>query len=136
MSTRGYEHVTLADVLHRQAARAKPSKYRNVRVTLDGRTFASKREAAYYQGLKMRAQLGEITNLRCQVPFPLQCPILDAFGQVIGAVQVSEYVADFVYDEGDVRHIVDVKSAGTRTAVFALKAKWLWLQAGLAIEEV
>ena len=67
MSTRGWEHATLTDVRDRRTPRAV-SKYRNVKtviktviggVTVD-EVFDSKREAAYWQGLKAREHNGEI----------------------------------------------------------------------------
>ena len=50
-------------------------------------------------------------------------------------VEVARYIADFTYrDAGDGRlHVVDSK--GKRTAMYALKAKWLNLQSGVVIEE-
>jgi Protein of unknown function (DUF1064) len=125
MATRGWESVTQSD-LESTAAR---SKYRNVKVrTADHELFDSQRELAYWQGLQARQAAGAITNLRRQVAYPLLCPIEDR------AVMVSSYVADFVYDEAGVRHVVDVK--GVRTAIYKLKKKWLHLQDGIVIEEV
>lgn len=129
MATRGYEHVTMADIHQRNAGvKSKPSKYRNVKTRVAGELFDSKREAAYWQGLKAREHNGEITYLRRQVCFPLLCPVEDR------AVMVAFYVADFVYDEHGKRHVVDAK--GKRTAMYQLKKKWLELQDGIVIEEV
>jgi len=127
MSTRGWESATLADVVARTVVPAR-SKYRNVKVTIDGITFDSRREAAYWQGLKARERNGEITDLQRQVIFPLCCPFEDR------AVMVSSYVADFVYYEHGKRHVVDAK--GHRDKVYKLKRKWLRSQDGVTIEEV
>ena len=127
MASRGWESVTLADVVARTVVPAR-SKYRNVKVTIDGITFDSKREAAYWQGLKAREKNGEITDLQRQVIFPLCCPVEDR------SVMVSSYVADFVYYEQGKRHVVDAK--GLRTKDYKLKRKWLRLQDGIRIEEV
>lgn len=130
-----------ADLLRKRARTApsnepplRGSKYRNVKVEIHGEKFDSKREAAYWQGLKAREAAGEIRALRRQVPYGLYCPtaITDTHAQV------SSYVADFVFEERDgaawSTHVVDAK--GKRTALYTLKAKWLFLQDGISIEEV
>ena len=118
---------------------AKPSKYRNVKVVVDGEKFDSKREAAYWQQLKVRERIGEIQGLERQVPFDLLCPYLQGSGD---NRVVATYIADFTYrtfgpetwnPDGDL-HVVDAK--GRRTALYALKKKWLELQDGIVIEEV
>jgi Protein of unknown function (DUF1064) len=117
MATRGWENVT--DI--------RRLKYGNVRTTnARGQTFDSKREADAYAALIARH--GEILDLRRQVCFPLLCPYEDR------SIMVSHYVADFVYIEHGVRHVVDAK--GCRTAMYKLKKKWLRLQDGIEIEEV
>ena len=123
---RGWEHVRPADLRDRRSP--SPSKYRNVKVRIDGEIFDSQREAAYWQGLQARAAAGEITHLQRQVTFSLFCPVEDR------AVMVSSYRADFVFLERGVRHVVDAK--GVRTPLYRLKAKWLRLQDGITIEEV
>jgi len=128
MATRGWESTTLADVLARSVVVPARTKYRNVPVTLDGQRFDSKREAAYWQQLKAREAAGEITQLRRQVVFPLLCPADDR------AQLVATYIADFVYVEAGTRHVIDAK--GYRTAVYKLKKRWLYVQDGIAIEEV
>ena len=126
MSTRGWESVTLADTVA-QSAEPSRSKYGNTRVTVDGITFDSKREATHWQLLKARAAAGEITELRHHVVFPLLCPYEDR------ALMVSTYEADFTYREFGKLHVVDVK--GQRTQMYLLKKRWLQLQDGIRIEE-
>jgi len=111
---------------------AKPSKYRNVKIVVDGITFDSKREAQYWQTLKLREKIGEITDLKRQVSFDLLCPIP---GSDFGAV-VAHYLADYTFTDTIDRsyHVVDAK--GKRTRMFDLKAKWLELQSGIVIETV
>ena len=129
MSTKGWEAATLADVLARTVVVPAHTKYRNVPTTIDGQWFASKREAAYWQGLKARAHNGEITNLQRQVSFPIWGVRADGERQY-----VCEYVADFCYDEHGVRHVVDAK--GYRgDKVYRLKVKFLAVQ-GIRVEEV
>jgi hypothetical protein len=119
MATRGWEHVT-------EIPRAT---YGNTPTTnAKGQRFDSRKEADYAAGLEARQARGEITHLRRQVAFPLLCPFEDR------SVMVAYYIADFVYYEGGVRHVVDVK--GMRTALYKLKKKWLRLQDGIEVEEV
>lgn len=119
-------------VLSQQAkASAKPSKYRNVKTVVDGRTFDSKREAQFYHDLKLREKAGEIRELACQVPFQLYAPTVGP-----RCAPVCVYVSDFVFVTcaDNQRHVVDVK--GARTAMYKLKARWLNIQSGIVIEEV
>jgi len=113
------------------------SKYRNVRTLAEGEVFDSKREADYWRVLKSRERLGEISELKRQVEFPLYCPMLCGSGD---NRQVARYIADFTYVTGShddlthQLHVVDAK--GRRTQMYALKAKWMELQNGFVIEEV
>ena len=127
----GWTEADYEAYLGRRAV-TKPSKYRNVKLVIDGEKFDSKREAAYWQQLKMREKIGEIDHLQRQVAFPLYCPEVYRGTQL--RVQVAEYIADFVFLEYGVQHVVDAK--GKRTAMYAMKAKWLLLQEGIDIEEV
>ena len=137
MATRGFEHLTIeqAKGLGRSSV-PKPSKYRNVTVVIDGETFDSKREAAYWHGLKAQVRAGEINSLHRQVEFALCAPDrTDLEHQHERAVIVAQYIADFTYyDRAGRRHVVDAK--GHRTAIYRLKKKWLELQDGIVIEEV
>lgn len=129
---------TQADVdalQHKRAASApKPSKYRNVKIQIDGEKFDSKREAQYWQELKLREKAGEIWDLHRQVEFELYAPVHGSNGSAC----VATYIADFIFRDvgrdGSL-HVVDVKG-GKLTAMFALKAKWLALQSNLTIEVV
>lgn len=141
MATRGFENTTAADLLRGKVGRKSAtlpqerSKYRNVKVVVGGEAFDSQAEAAYWMGLQAREHAGEIQGLRRQVPFPLYCPMRTSNrGGSILLAQVAEYVADFVFYEGLVQHVVDKK--GKRTREYAMKKKWLELQDGIVIEEV
>lgn len=138
MSTHGWEGVTRADLakMGAQPAPAKPSKYRNVKVIVDGITFDSKREANHYQILKARERCGEIYSLQLQVRYPLYAPQFGAPQPTRTDVLavVAEYVADFTYLENGRLHVVDAK--GRRVSPYPLKKKWMELQYGIEIEEV
>ena len=49
----------------------KPNKYRNVVTMVDGIRFDSKREARYYEALKLRIAAGEVSYFLRQVPIHL-----------------------------------------------------------------
>jgi len=105
------------------------AKYRNVKTQLDGLTFDSKAEAAYYAELKLREKAGEVRHIRRQVRYPLD----------VNGIKICDYIADFVYEElqgfrresgfrnGEAvwrQAIVDVKSPfSARLPVYRLKAK-------------
>lgn len=72
------------------------SKYGNVPTTVDGHTFASKKEARDYGTLKLLEDAGQIVNLRLQPRFVLQDAYTDADGT---HYRMIEYVADFMWDD-------------------------------------
>lgn len=105
----------------------KPSKYRNIKTESDGIMFDSRAEARRWHDLRMMERAGLISNIRRQVRFPL----------VWNGMLICNYIADFVYREADKAGdtIEDVKSAGTRTPVYRIKAKLMAAQ-GTPITEV
>lgn len=96
----------------------KPSKYRNRKVQLDGRTFASQKEANRYCELKQLQRAGIVQSFACQV---LYCAF-DAFEKKGEKYRAITYVADFVviYPDGRVE-VEDTK--GKYTEVFRIKQK-------------
>lgn len=105
---------------------AKPSKYRNVKTTVDGIVFDSAKEARRWGELQLRERAGEIRFLRRQPRFPI----------AVNGVPICAYVADFAYvqEADDVQVIEDVK--GVRTAVYRLKAKLMAAVHNIIIKEV
>jgi hypothetical protein len=96
----------------------KPSKYRNQRVHVDGRSFDSKAEARRWEELKLLARAGQITALECQPRYPLVIQTEN------GPVKVADYVGDFEYLEGNRRVCEDKKSTITaKNPVYRLKIK-------------
>lgn len=84
------------------------SKYKNVSAVRDGMRFDSKKEANFYDELKLRKQSGDVTF------FLRQCPIHLTAG--------VKYVVDFVVFNSDgLVEFVDVK--GIKTDVYKLKKK-------------
>lgn len=87
-------------------------KYRAVPTTIDGKKFASKKEAHRYVELKLLNRAGKVHDLRCQVSFTLN----------VNGEHICRYVADFVYfnDKGE-KIVEDVK--GFLTKEYKLKKK-------------
>lgn len=89
---------------------AKPNKYHNHPTTVDGIRFDSKKEARYYEQLKIWIRTGEVAYFLRQVPIHLP-----------GG---SKYVVDFLvfYTSTETPpEYVDVK--GRETQVFRLKRR-------------
>lgn len=110
----------------RKAATARPSKYRNTKLVLDGLTFDSKAEAARYGHLKLRQRIGEIDNLELQVRFPL----------VVNGSKVTTYVADFRYREVATGAVIVEDVKGVRTPVYKLKKKLMKAVHGIDVIEI
>ena len=96
------------------------NKYNAKKITIDGITFDSKAEGAYYQHLLRLQAAGEVEEFTMQKPYTL----LDKFahpktGKTIRAIK---YIPDFevIYSDGRVE-VVDIK--GMETPAFAIKAK-------------
>lgn len=100
------------------------SKYRNVKTTIDGHVFASKREAARYGVLKAAQQAGDISGLELQPRYPL----------VVCGLKVCVYVADFKYVEDG--EVVIEDSKGVRTQAYIIKRKLMKAIHGIDIREV
>lgn len=125
-----------------QAADGKPvkeSKYHakpTDRTLPDGTVirFDSKKEASYYDQLKVHQQLGLVKDIRCQVQFLLKPAYTD--GDTGERYRAINYLADFTFyrlEDGEWKyHIVDVK--GRKTQEYALKKK-IMADQGHYIEE-
>jgi len=110
------------------------TKYRAQPTEVDGHRFASKREAARYQELRLLERAGKIVNLELQPRFECR----------VNGIKVCTYVADFAFvdleraaggGEASPRVIEDVK--GVRTPVYRMKKKLVEaLYPGVVIEEV
>lgn len=112
----------------------KRSKYGNVRKTLYGLTFDSKREADHYLILREKMNRGAISDLTTQPKFVLQLPFTDNQGNHHRAI---EYWGDFQYydKEAKVWVVEDVK--GMKTEVYKIKKKlFLYSNPELEFREV
>lgn len=96
-------------------------KFNAIRTECDGLKFASKKEARYYEQLKLRQAAGEVLCFLTQIPIRLS-----------GGVR---YVCDFLvfFVDGTCKFI-DVK--GMRTAIYIVKKKIVEAQYPFRIEEV
>lgn len=96
----------------------KKNKYNNIKTTVDGIKFDSKKEADYYCQLKILKRAGEIKDFGLQPRYELQ-PTFKKNGTTHRAIT---YVADFVIVNNDgTTEIIDVK--GVETQVFKIKKK-------------
>jgi len=96
----------------------KKSKYKNIKVRLDGYVFDSKRESLYYIKYKRQQIDGKITKLTLQPSFVIQDKFKDRDGVSHRAIK---YVADFKFIENGETIIVDCK--GFKTSIYNLKKK-------------
>lgn len=108
------------------------NKYHNTKITVDGHTFDSKKEARRYKELKYLEKLRMITDLKLQTVFELIPTQKRADGKTERAVS---YRADFTYYDSDGNYVVeDVK--GVRTAEYKIKRKLMLQVHGITIKEV
>lgn len=106
----------------KKMTKMKPtSKYRNVKIVINGIKFDSKKEATRYQELLVLQKAGMITNLKLQDRFEI-VPKQPGERKVV-------YVADFTYFTQNGKLIVeDVKSAITRkNTAYIIKRKLMKL---------
>lgn len=123
------------------------SKYGSRKVTVDGITFDSKKEAVRYRQLKLLERAGEISDLRLQVKYvliPAQrelCNDIYTRGAKKGCFKPGKllekecsYVADFVYIHDGKIVVEDTK--GFRTEAYKIKRKLMLHIHGIRIKEV
>ena len=111
------------------------NKFNAQKVTIDGLTFDSKKEALRYQELKLLQRAGAITDLQRQVKFEVvpKCPKLDG-----GMSRARYYIADFVYKERRMLVVEDVKGykKGSSYELFTLKKDLMrWIH-GIEVKEI
>ena len=105
-------------------------------------TSASRKEARRKAELEIMARFGQISNLRCQVPFELietqrEPPTIGPRGGVRPGKVIERncvYVADFVYEKDGQTIVEDTK--GFRTKDYIVKRKIMLYLLGIRIREV
>jgi hypothetical protein len=102
------------------------NKYRNIPVVVDGRRFASKREAKRYGELRMLERYGIIRDLVCQPSYRLE----------VNGEHICVYRADFKYF--DTQHNCEVveDAKGVRTQSYRIKARLMRAVLGIVVREV
>ena len=91
------------------------NKYNARRVTIDGITFASKKEAARYQELKLLEAAGKITDLRAHPRYELK----------VNDILIGYYTPDSYYWELYCGNVVEEVKGGnaTKTEAYRLRVK-------------
>ena len=108
------------------------NKYKNRKVTRNGETYDSIKEANRHGVLKLLERAGKISKLQRQVKFEL-LPVQrdNRTGRVIE--RACSYIADFTYYENGVLVVEDSK--GYRTPEYKLKKKMMLYFHGIRIKE-
>jgi len=113
-------------------AQVRKSKYGARKIEFRGQTFDSEREFKRYQMLRILENIGEISDLRRQVKFPL----MGQGGSILTPTgRQANYIADFVYRETSTGREVIEDAKGFPTPEYKLKRAVLAAQ-GLKIKEV
>ena len=102
------------------------NKYRNIKTTIDGITFASKKEGNRYRELLLLQRAGEISELELQPVFDL----------LINGIKIGKYIADFKYREGSQGKYIVEDCKGIKTPVYRLKAKMVKAIHNIDIQEI
>lgn len=120
-------------------------KYKNKKVTLNGISFDSKKEAMRYDVLSLLEQQGQISQLKRQVKYvliPAQYEHWTDYSKSERGRKCKKlverevaYYADFVYlDKNGETVVEDVK--GIKTEVYKIKRKLMLHVYGIKVQEV
>ena len=110
------------------------SKYGAKKITYDGITFDSMREAQRWCELKLLQRGKVISDLQRQVKFELLPSQNGECGKVIE--RPVHYIADFVYIENKTGRKIVEDAKGIRTKEYVLKRKMMLYFHGIRIREV
>lgn len=102
------------------------SKYKAQPTMIDGIRFASRKEGARYQQLKLLERGNLITDLKLQQP--IKC--------IVNGELVCKYISDFSYYDREKNAIIWEDVKGVRTPVYKLKKKLVRACHGIEITEV
>ena len=108
------------------------SKYHSRKVTLDGMTFDSVKEAKRYRDLSLLQRAGEISDLRTQAKYTLIPSQKKPSG---GTERPVTYTADFVYKDKDGKEVVE-DAKGMRTQQYIIRRKLMLWRLGIEVKEV
>ena len=115
------EHWSIEDYKNFTDSKNRKSKYRANKVSVDGHTFDSQKEADFYCELKLRLKSGEINGF-CLQPIFILAPGL-------------KYKADFIiFNKDNSTEVIDVK--GFKTKEYIAKKKVFEDKYNLKITEI
>ena len=115
------EHWSVEDYKNYTDSKKRKSKYRSNKVSIDGHTFDSQKEADFYSELKIRLQAKEINGF-CLQPTFILAPSL-------------KYKADFIiFNKDGSTEVIDVK--GYKTKEYIAKKKVFEDKYNLKITEI
>ena len=117
------------------------NKYKAEKLTYEGMTFDSKKEARRYAQLRLLERAGIISNIRRQVEFvliPAQYDIVLANGKHKRKCieRACKYIADFVYRDNEKGAVVVEDTKGIRTKDYIIKRKLMLYFYKIRIQEV
>ncbi len=107
-------------------APARPPKYGNRVTFVDGKRFASKREADRYMTLSIKERIGDIRDLETQVLYRFE----------VNGVKVGRYTADFRYVDTETGEEVVEDSKGKRVRDWYRTKQLMKALHGIDIREV
>lgn len=121
------------------------NKFHSKKITVDGRTFDSKREYRRYCELALLEKAGQIQNLELQKVFeliPAQYETFERYGKKGNRLKDGSrciekacvYKADFCYTENGVLVVEDTK--GFKTKDYIIKRKLMLYIHGIRIKEI
>ena len=121
ISLKEAKRLGILDQLEKQA---RKSKYKNMKIEIDGINFDSVKEGNRYMELRLLLQAGEISELELQPEYLL---LEGCQGKDGAKIRPITYRADFRYRDKDGRLVVeDVKASRSfQTEVYKLKKKLL-----------
>jgi len=111
---------------------SKINKYRNIKVSVDGIKFDSKREAKRYCELKTLLITGIIRGLELQKKFELQA----SFKFNDKTIRSINYVADFYYYDNEKKCYAVEDTKGFKTKEYLIKKKMFMYKYQLEINEI
>lgn len=110
------------------------NKYGNKKVTVDGITFDSIKEATRWRELNLAVRGKIITDLKRQEKFLLIPAQYDENGKLVE--RAVTYVADFVYTDIKTGKTIVEDTKGVKTKDYIIKRKLMLKEHGIRIREV
>ena len=116
------EVITAAEYWGMKARRG--NKYRAQKITVDGVTFDSKREALAVARLWTLEKAGEISGLKLQVPYKLE----------VNGILICKYIADAVFYDKLAGRLRVWDAKGFETRDFKIKKKLMLAVHNIEVE--